>query len=234
MWGALLRFCQTIVEAYYASDEALSADPQLTWWSHELAEQFNRGAADAPDLFDGNATFTGSAQRFPERFETRAALAEMLANIIFGATFEHAAVNNTQFAYYGYIPNGPLLLRQPPPKDKNVSAQDIIAALPNIDQALFQLTFMRQLTATSENTMLRPDEDNVAYLLKLYGFVDEAAQAAVRAHAHQLEEAAAKLKQGAAKRIAAFRAAHPDAEQIPYSVSYTFMDPTTVDNCIQI
>jgi hypothetical protein len=236
MWAVMRELCASIVEVFYADDAALAADGELGFWIDELASNLNRGAFESPDWFDQEQMFLGHYERFPASIPTRAQLIDVLCNIVFGAAFQHAAVNNPQYDFFGYIPNGPLLLRQPPPRSRDVSAKDILDALPTRKQALFQLSFMHQLVTPSPNTMLRAEGDNCLYLLDLYGYRNPKAQAAIRAHAAKLEDARKQVVARGESRRQAFAAANPglDPALAPNSVVYPYMDPTRVDNDIQI
>ncbi|KAF6728294.1 Hydroperoxide isomerase ALOXE3 [Oryzias melastigma] len=53
--------------------------------------------------------------------------------VIFTASVQHAAVNNGQFDFHSWIPNGSLQLQKPPPTSKGQSRMNsLLEALPNI------------------------------------------------------------------------------------------------------
>ena len=83
----------------------------------------------------------------PSSVKTAAQLSHLLTITIFTSSCQHAAVNFSQMDTYGFVPNSPLLMRQPPPTQKGkVTEKDIMHCLPNNDQAGFTVLTMFDLT----------------------------------------------------------------------------------------
>ncbi|XP_041815314.1 hydroperoxide isomerase ALOXE3-like, partial [Chelmon rostratus] len=64
------------------------------------------------------------------------------AMVIFTVTAQHAAVNNGQFDYSSWAPNGTLLLHKPPPTTKGQSSMEtILETLPNVGETILLGTY---------------------------------------------------------------------------------------------
>uniref|UniRef100_A0A8C7YVX2 Lipoxygenase domain-containing protein n=1 Tax=Oryzias sinensis TaxID=183150 RepID=A0A8C7YVX2_9TELE len=54
--------------------------------------------------------------------------------VMFTCSAQHAAVNSGQFDFYGWMPNGPSTMREPPPTKKNtVDEATILKTLPGME-----------------------------------------------------------------------------------------------------
>uniref|UniRef100_A0A8C2ZDX6 Uncharacterized protein n=1 Tax=Cyclopterus lumpus TaxID=8103 RepID=A0A8C2ZDX6_CYCLU len=110
----LKLFVKAVVEYYYPSDSEVRKDNELQEW---ISEIFTHGS--------------------PESFHTVEEVIKFITMVIFTVTAQHAAVNNGQFDYYSWMPNGSLLLRKPPPTTKGQSSMEtILETLPNVGETV--------------------------------------------------------------------------------------------------
>ena len=90
---------------------------------------------------------------FPASINKMAELVHLLTTMVFIQSCQHAAVNFSQMDVYGFPPNSPSFMKQPPPTKKGVTdLAAIMKALPSKRQATMVITFVFTLTRLS------PDE----------------------------------------------------------------------------
>ncbi|XP_028252886.1 hydroperoxide isomerase ALOXE3-like [Parambassis ranga] len=124
LWRIINSFVKDMVEHYYPSDSDVCKDTELQEW---ISEIFTHGVL-------GN-----KLSGFPESLNTTEELINFLTMVIFTVSAQHAAVNNGQFDYHSWTPNGSLLLHKAPPTTKGQSSlKTIFETLPNVgDTASF-------------------------------------------------------------------------------------------------
>ncbi|KAI4881537.1 hypothetical protein NFI96_016575, partial [Prochilodus magdalenae] len=191
-----LEFVSGLVSHYY-SDQDVQEDKELHAWLTEIREKGgleNRQAG------------------FPESFCTVGELAKFVTMVIFTVSGQHAAVNNGQFDFGGYMPNFPSSLRCPPPRQKGSTTKDsILETLPDVK--------------TTVNTMA------IVYLLS----EDSSDRYPLGHYPEELfsEETPQKL-------MTQFKIALQDLERSiegrnkTLDLPYTYLNPRTVDNSIAI
>ncbi|KAL0979675.1 hypothetical protein UPYG_G00188100 [Umbra pygmaea] len=108
LWGIINRYVKEMVEYHYHNDEDVVKDTELQCWINEV---FFYG-------FLANAN-TG----IPQHFRSVTELTKFLTMVIFNASVQHAAVNNGQFDFDGWMPNAPFSLQNPPPTTKGQSTE---------------------------------------------------------------------------------------------------------------
>ncbi|XP_068433627.1 hydroperoxide isomerase ALOXE3-like [Clinocottus analis] len=134
LWNIINSFVKAVVEYYYPSDSEVCKDTELQNW---ISEIFTHG-------FLGN-----KASGFPAGFHTVQEVIKFITMVIFTVTGQHSAVNNGQFDYCSWPPNGPILLRKPPPTTKGQSSMEtILETLPNVGEAI---NFVVLVCLLSEN-----------------------------------------------------------------------------------
>jgi len=135
LWDAIKDFVSKMLSIYYQSDEDIEKDSELQAWIldlHDNGYPIREGESD---------------HGIPSSVKTAAQLSHLLTITIFTSSCQHAAVNFSQMDTYGFVPNSPLLMRQPPPTQKGkVTEKDIMHCLPNNDQAGFTVLTMFDLT----------------------------------------------------------------------------------------
>ncbi|XP_075054032.1 hydroperoxide isomerase ALOXE3-like [Mixophyes fleayi] len=126
IWLAVESFVSNIIHYYYESDAVVSADPELQAW---VAEIFKEGF------------LSYKSSGMPSSLETKSSLIKFLTMVIFTCSAQHAAVNNGQFDFYGWMPNGASSMKTPPPAAKEVSTpQTIMDALPEVNTTTLGMT----------------------------------------------------------------------------------------------
>ncbi|XP_023262819.1 hydroperoxide isomerase ALOXE3-like [Seriola lalandi dorsalis] len=122
LWNIINSFVTAIVEYYYPSDSDVQKDTELQEWINEIFT---------------HAFLRNTASGFPGCFHTVEEVIKFITMVIFTVTAQHAAVNNGQFDYNSWVPNGSLLLHQPPPTTKGESSMEtILETLPNVGESV--------------------------------------------------------------------------------------------------
>ena len=123
LWHAMHKYFSEVVEMVYPDDASVTADVQLQGFA-----------------FETSAPRFGNVNTFPSRFESKPQLADALTIIAFSASVQHSAVNFGQFHAYGFVPNRPMALTKPMPKDlSTLDMKYILQALPNKDRSFDQM-----------------------------------------------------------------------------------------------
>ena len=137
VWNAIGRYVQAVVEKFYASDAAVSADASLAAWAAECTDP---ARADIPG--------------FPKSFTTRALLSRALQTLIWAVSAQHSVVNFSQFEFLSYVPNRPdSLFRAMPEGTNEIEASYVAAALPGPAISHFQISFAWLLSMPSDDTL---------------------------------------------------------------------------------
>ncbi|XP_054603905.1 hydroperoxide isomerase ALOXE3 [Nothobranchius furzeri] len=117
LWSHINSYVKSMVEYFYPSDSVVCDDTELQEWIHEI---FTHGFLE------------NKLAGFPASFGTVAEVIKFITMVIFIVSVQHAAVNNGQFDYHGWTPNGSLLLHTSPPTIKGLSSMGtFLEALPN-------------------------------------------------------------------------------------------------------
>ncbi|XP_016525023.1 hydroperoxide isomerase ALOXE3-like isoform X3 [Poecilia formosa] len=118
LWNYLNDFVKSVVEYYYNSDSNVCKDSELQEWINEI---FTHGF------------LKNKLSGCPSCFNTVAEVIKFITMVIFRVSAQHAAVNDGQFDYNSWIPNGSLLLCKPPPVTKGLSSmQTLLEVFPNV------------------------------------------------------------------------------------------------------
>jgi len=216
------HFVSNIINIYYKTDEDFKNDKSLRLWFQLLQDTTE---PTAPSLnYDG-------VKRFPDFPNTKNELADILTAIIWSASGQHSAVNNGQFDYYGFVPNGPLLHRKPVPlPDQEIDQQYIFDSLPSLEQSLQQIGFMHLLTTENiiytDTFIPKMLEDQENYLEKIYGFSNSGAIKKVTEFTESLKKLETIIEKQQARRIKEFRKnVKPSSTIIPLTVVYPYLQP---------
>ncbi|XP_070249098.1 polyunsaturated fatty acid lipoxygenase ALOX15-like [Myotis yumanensis] len=130
LWEIMYRYVEGIVSLHYKMDKAVKEDLELQTWCREITEIGLLGAQD---------------QGFPMSLESRDQLCHFVTMCIFTCTGQHASVHPGQLEWYAWVPNAPCTMRQPPPTNKDVTLEMVMATLPNFHQASLQMSITWQL-----------------------------------------------------------------------------------------
>lgn len=138
LYGAIGSYVHELLGVYYTSDELVRQDPELQAWAQELASADGARVRGLPLDAEG-------------RIATLDQLSTIVAQVIHACSVEHAAVNNGQYAQFGWIPNTPGALYLAPPTDHGPRNEaNFVYALPDGPGVAQQLTLVHLL---SERTM---------------------------------------------------------------------------------
>uniref|UniRef100_A0A672HFN1 Si:dkey-17e16.9 n=1 Tax=Salarias fasciatus TaxID=181472 RepID=A0A672HFN1_SALFA len=99
---------------------------------------------------------------FPTTFDTVEEVVKFITMLIFTVTAQHAALNNGQFDFVSWMPNGSLLTRRPPPTTKGQSSvETILETFPNIGETvnlcIYLISLQVLLGAYTEEWFQEPD-----------------------------------------------------------------------------
>ncbi|HYH95880.1 lipoxygenase family protein [Hyalangium sp.] len=135
LWDAIEEYVGGVLGHFYKSDADLVSDTEMQAWWADLTE---RGLP--PD-------------KLPCAELVRVAdLVNILATVVFTVSVQHAAVNYLQYEHYGFVPNAPLCVRQPPPTKKGeIGPDDITAMIPTRSQTLWQIAIGRALSSFGDD-----------------------------------------------------------------------------------
>ncbi|KAI4892601.1 hypothetical protein NFI96_021230 [Prochilodus magdalenae] len=148
---------------------------------------------------------------FPESFRTVGQLAKFVTMVIFTVSAQHAAVNNGQFDFGGYMPNFPSSLRCPPPRQKGSTTKDsILETLPDVSTTVNAMAIVYLLSQDSDRYPLGH------YPEELFS-----------------EETPQKLKTQFKNSLLDLETSI-DARNKTLDLPYTFLNPRNVDNSIAI
>ena len=138
LWAVVGRYAAAMVDHFYPDDAAVRDDPELQAFHAELRSERGGSVRGLPG---GEAGFAD-----------RATLTETLTRLIYAASAGHAAGNNGQYDYYGFIPNTPGALYAPPPIDTTDPWDEgrLVAALPGFKAAAIQIVMVRLLSRRTE------------------------------------------------------------------------------------
>lgn len=101
------------------------------------------------DLHDNGYPVRGGEtdHGFPTSFTNVDQLTHILTIIIFTFSCQHAAINFSQMDSFGFPPNAPTLMRQPPPTQKGIMTEkEIMKSLPTKHQAGVTIATVYDLT----------------------------------------------------------------------------------------
>lgn len=125
-----------LLSVFYPSDASVREDAELQSWVREL-ESPEGGRVRGLPTEDGALV----------SFET---LKSVISQLIFTVSVEHSAVNNGQYAMFGWIPNCPGAMYLPPPTTKApMSEEGLMYAFPDgrgIDHQLMLVHLLSQRT----------------------------------------------------------------------------------------
>jgi len=121
-WACLRRFADSVFRQHYASDADIVNDPYVQSMILEMRRFGYQGVDE-------------NQHGVPNRINSIEQLVDICTSVMYTCSFTHAAVNFSQWDYYSYVPNRPLIMRKPAPRAKErVTEKDLIAALPSIKQ----------------------------------------------------------------------------------------------------
>ncbi|MGV0026711.1 lipoxygenase family protein [Phormidesmis priestleyi ANT.L61.2] len=177
LWEAIERYVTAYLHRYYADDQAVQQDIDLQNWAAELGAPLNTRSknefAQAPDWIpqDIAAQVGLSVEELPDfprvpgfptsqnpgEIKTLQQAIAVATQVIFTCSAQHAAVNFSQFDYFGYVPNAPLAAyTQPdvpaslkqllPPPEQELGQMELTFALSGVLYSRLGSSDMMQFT----------------------------------------------------------------------------------------
>uniref|UniRef100_A0A4W5LAY0 Uncharacterized protein n=1 Tax=Hucho hucho TaxID=62062 RepID=A0A4W5LAY0_9TELE len=122
LWDIIYRLVQRMIGHYYTCDSDVQKDYELQNWIKEI-------------FFHGFLSKTSTG--IPESFSSVTELIKFITMVIFTVSVQHAAVNNGQFDFDGWMPNCPMALQQPPPTTKGqCTERTMMKTFPDINTTI--------------------------------------------------------------------------------------------------
>uniref|UniRef100_A0A3P9L0K4 Lipoxygenase domain-containing protein n=1 Tax=Oryzias latipes TaxID=8090 RepID=A0A3P9L0K4_ORYLA len=116
LWN--IMFVHDILSFYYKYDWMVQNDAELQNWIQEIFE---------------NGFLRRSETGIPQKFTTVAELVKFVTMVMFTCSAQHAAVNTGQYDLYGWMPNGPSTMQEPPPTQKGKADEaSFLSTLPDV------------------------------------------------------------------------------------------------------
>ncbi|KLO89412.1 arachidonate 5-lipoxygenase [Fusarium fujikuroi] len=171
--GALRTFITEYVNAYYPSDDAITADKELLAWFHE--------AADAADIVD-----------FPASISTKSELVAVLSHHAYLISILHGSLNSNSLVHYSAVlPMHPLSLYRPLPEKKGISS--LVPFLPDLEASIQHIA----LVATFNQAQIADTPDSLRFLFneaEFYSRINKEARAAAKAYSATLSKFSKQVK----------------------------------------
>jgi hypothetical protein len=108
LWMAMLKYCREMLGVYYTEETDLKADDEIQAWIRAIHDN------GFPHFNDQQR------QGLPRTFNSLDELAEVVTMVMFTLTCGHSASHSDAMDLYGFMPDVPALMRQPPPTSRNV------------------------------------------------------------------------------------------------------------------
>ena len=148
VWKAIESWVASYVNHHYRTDGDVGADAELQAMVRQVGEYKVEDAAGR--LCGGGIRGVGEDGA---RVVTRGYLIQMVTQIIWNGSAQHAAVNFPQAEPMAFAPHYPLALMEPLPSGRRCSERDYLAMLPTHESAHIQL-FITKLLGLVHHTRL--------------------------------------------------------------------------------
>lgn len=151
LWTAIKEYVANYLSLYYQGetnlerDKVLKADTELQDWINELmTPQYGS--------IKGMNGLVKEGDKY--RIESFEYLVQVVSQIIYTASAQHASVNFAQYPLMSYIPAATgTLYKKPPQKSDVLKSADIASWLPPLDVALYQTSFAYLLTGVQYDSL---------------------------------------------------------------------------------
>ncbi|NET72032.1 MAG: lipoxygenase [Sphaerospermopsis sp. SIO1G2] len=122
LWEAIAKYTTRYLQRYYPDDKAVLQDPYLQNWAEELGAPLNTRPKSEfpqipawlpPELIKASGIEPQELPSYPRvpgftKIGSLQQLIDIATIVIFTSGPQHAALNFSQFDYFGYTPNAPL------------------------------------------------------------------------------------------------------------------------------
>ena len=147
MWRAEEAFVRAVLAHYYATDADVAADTELQAWVALLRQPRN----------DADAEKGGCGLKNVGDVKTVDAVVNTVTRVLYCVSAGHAAVNNGQYEYFGFVPSAPgrFLLPMDALKNKpaSLTLEHIRKAMPPAKRAEMQTATAMLLTTPTEDPL---------------------------------------------------------------------------------
>lgn len=140
VWKALSDWVTDYVQLYYGDDAAVTADVELQGLVRQVGQYQERDSAG--HLCGGGLRGVGEGG---PQVHTRGYLIELLTQIIWNGSAQHAAVNFPQADGMTFVPHYPLAQRAPVPMHTDFGEDEYLSLLPDYEAAHVQLFILKLL-----------------------------------------------------------------------------------------
>ncbi|RVE68800.1 hypothetical protein OJAV_G00095080 [Oryzias javanicus] len=214
LWEIMHSFVKETLSYYYEEDCDVKEDDELQNWIKEISVHgfLKETKTENPVKHTtGDHPCTGNTE-IPQRFETKEELFKFVTMVMFTCSAQHSAVNTGQYDFYGWMPNGPSTMQEPPPTKKGtVTETTIIKALPDIPVIIESMATIWLLSMQAHDSSFLPD-------FKQKYFTENIPCDKIRIFQERLLKLSKEIK----KRNKCL------------GLSYTYLDPKLVENSVSI
>ncbi|XP_028831459.1 hydroperoxide isomerase ALOXE3 [Denticeps clupeoides] len=135
LWDIIQTYVEGVLGFYYPSDDYVQRDSEVQLWIEDI---FKKGFVEK------------QSSGIPQSFASVKELIKFITMVIFTVSGQHAAINNGQFDFGGWMPNFPSSLRQPAPTCKGETTEsDILKTLPDVGTTVNTLAAVYVLSKKS-------------------------------------------------------------------------------------
>uniref|UniRef100_A0A3P9IVQ6 Lipoxygenase domain-containing protein n=2 Tax=Oryzias TaxID=8089 RepID=A0A3P9IVQ6_ORYLA len=195
LWDII--FVKETLSDYYKKDSDVEDDKELQEWIQEIFEHGFLGK-----------TGTG----IPQKFKTKEELFKFVTMVMFTCSAQHAAVNSGQIDIYGWLPNGPSTMQEPPPtKKKTANEATIMKTLPGYYTADCILATLQLLSKQASDSIFLPD-------FKREYFTEKIPCENIRIFQEKLNKLSEEIQE----------------RNKGLDLPYTYLDPKQVENSVSI
>lgn len=144
LWSALKSWVSDYVSLYYKDDKEVQEDTEIQSWWKEIKEVGHGDKKDEPWWIE---------------MKGKAELVEAATTIMWVASVHHAAVNFGQYAYAGYVPNKPSMVKQLIPEEGTEeykkltedSEKHLLTTLPKVLEGIIGMSTVQVLSFHSSD-----------------------------------------------------------------------------------
>ncbi|KAK7929152.1 hypothetical protein WMY93_005547 [Mugilogobius chulae] len=137
LWNIIHKFVSGVLSFYYKNDKLVKQDNELQSWIKDI---FVHGF------------LSNKSSGIPQHFDTVSDLVKFVTMVIFTCSAQHAAVNNGQFDYGGFMPNNPSTLQLPPPTQKGTATEEtLLNTLPVVSTTAHTMAVLYLLSKQSSD-----------------------------------------------------------------------------------
>lgn len=225
---------QFVDRIYPAGDSDVTSDAQLQRFFSKLIPAFNHDPAGA------------GAHRFPDEVTTASVLKNVLTVFVWQFSVHHTVVNDGAYNQAAFVPNASTLMRPLPTGASSTwTPQDVLDCLPSQTATYPQLGDMTftdiQINASVTGQGPYPEtvlgrgviEPSIDFLQDSYNFVDRELRAVVDNYYERVLEVGREIRRRQAVDTARYLSLHPDAAEVPATVTFDLIEPGRVMSAIQ-